>query len=66
MNLLIAPSQLHVARTLQAQIAAPREEKTASGIGTAMLSKGTDANPKASDTVKVRYRGTLEDGPGVR
>jgi FKBP-type peptidyl-prolyl cis-trans isomerase FkpA len=38
------------------------ETKTPSGIGITMLTAGTGANPKASDTVKVHYRGTLTDG----
>ncbi|MGB7535930.1 MAG: FKBP-type peptidyl-prolyl cis-trans isomerase, partial [Azonexus sp.] len=37
-------------------------EKTASGIGITTLKEGAGANPKASDTVKVHYRGTLENG----
>ena len=53
---------LFFALTLQAQAAEPREEKTASGIGIATLKEGTGANPKVSDTVKVHYRGTLENG----
>ena len=36
--------------------------KTASGIGITMLKEGTGANPKVTDTVKVHYRGTLENG----
>ena len=50
------------ALTLQAQATEPREEKTASGIGITTLKEGTGANPKVSDTVKVHYRGTLENG----
>lgn len=42
--------------------AAPREEKTASGIVISMLKDGNGASPKASDTVKVHYRGVLENG----
>ncbi|MBL8421244.1 MAG: FKBP-type peptidyl-prolyl cis-trans isomerase, partial [Dechloromonas sp.] len=53
---------LFFALTLQAQAAEPREEKTASGIGITTLKEGTGANPKVSDTVKVHYRGTLENG----
>lgn len=37
-------------------------KKTASGAIVKMLSEGKGAQPKASDTVKVNYRGTLTDG----
>jgi FKBP-type peptidyl-prolyl cis-trans isomerase FkpA len=49
--LLAAPSQ-----------AATNEIKTPSGITIKTIKEGTGANPKASDTVKVHYRGTLADG----
>jgi len=63
MNKLVTTSAAFLlALTLQAQAAEPKEEKTASGIGITMLKEGTGANPKASDTVKVHYRGTLENG----
>ena len=63
MNKLVTTSATFLlALTLQAQAAEPKEEKTASGIGITMLKEGTGANPKASDTVKVHYRGTLENG----
>lgn len=48
------------AATAQAQT--PKESKTASGITIKMVKVGTGASPKASDTVKVHYRGTLADG----
>lgn len=48
--------------SFQVRAAEPKEEKTASGIGVTMLKEGTGANPKASDVVKVNYRGTLENG----
>ena len=48
--------------SFQAQAAEPKEVKTASGIGITMLKEGTGANPKVTDTVKVHYRGTLENG----
>ena len=35
---------------------------TASGIGITMLKEGSGTSPKASDTVKVHYRGTLTTG----
>ncbi len=37
-------------------------EKTASGLVYKELTPGTGASPKAEDTVKVHYRGTLIDG----
>lgn len=40
----------------------PKEEKTPSGIGITMLKEGSGSRPKASDTVKVHYRGTLTSG----
>lgn len=45
-----------------AQAQAPKEFKTASGIIVKMAKEGNGASPKASDTVKVHYRGTLADG----
>ena len=36
--------------------------KTPSGIEITVLNEGTGAKPKASDTVKVHYKGTLTDG----
>ena len=36
--------------------------KTGSGLVYRELRAGTGASPKASDTVKVNYRGTLVDG----
>ena len=41
---------------------AKTERKTASGIGITTLQAGKGEQPKASDTVKVHYRGTLADG----
>jgi len=48
--------------SLTAHAAEPKEQKTASGIGITMLREGTGAQPKATDTVKVNYRGTLASG----
>ena len=63
MNKLVTSSvALLFALTFPAHAAEPKEEKTASGIGITTLSQGTGANPKVSDTVKVHYRGTLENG----
>jgi len=39
-----------------------RITKTPSGIEITTLKEGTGASPKAGDTVKVHYRGTLTDG----
>ena len=63
MNKLVTSSlALLFALTFQARAAEPREEKTTSGIRITTLKEGTGANPKVSDTVKVHYRGTLENG----
>jgi FKBP-type peptidyl-prolyl cis-trans isomerase FkpA len=45
-----------------AQAAGTKEIKTASGIVIKMQKEGNGASPKAADTVKVHYRGTLADG----
>ena len=42
--------------------AAPKEEKTASGLVYTELKAGTGASPGPTDRVKVNYRGTLDDG----
>lgn len=39
-----------------------KEEKTASGIVITTLAEGNGASPKATDKVKVHYRGTLTNG----
>ncbi len=39
-----------------------KEVKTASGIVITTLKEGSGESPKATDTVKVNYRGTLTDG----
>ena len=62
MKLLASTAALLISLTLQAHAADAKEEKTASGIAITMLKEGSGANPKASDTVKVHYRGTLENG----
>lgn len=41
---------------------AAKDIKTPSGIVIKMQKEGSGASPKASDTVKVHYRGTLADG----
>jgi len=45
-----------------AAIAAVNMETLPSGVKIVHTTVGTGANPKASDTVKVHYRGTLADG----
>ncbi|MDX2267027.1 MAG: FKBP-type peptidyl-prolyl cis-trans isomerase [Bryobacter sp.] len=42
--------------------AAPGASKTESGLVYRKVSDGTGESPKATDTVKVNYRGTLTDG----
>jgi FKBP-type peptidyl-prolyl cis-trans isomerase FkpA len=61
-KLVITAAAILVAVSLQARAAESKEEKTASGIGITMLKEGAGASPKASDTVKVHYRGTLQSG----
>lgn len=58
----IASAALLIALSFQATAAEPKEEMTASGIAITMLKEGSGASPKASDTVKVHYRGTLTNG----
>src|SRR5580704_4766822 len=47
---------------LEKAAAEPGATKTASGLVYRDLQAGTGASPKATDTVKVNYRGTLIDG----
>jgi len=61
-KLPICAAAILVAATFQAAAADPKETKTPSGIAITMLKEGTGASPKASDTVKVHYRGTLTNG----
>ncbi|MBS1139430.1 MAG: Peptidylprolyl isomerase, FKBP-type [Proteobacteria bacterium] len=58
----IASAALLLVLSFQVTAAEPKEEMTASGIGITMLKEGSGASPKASDTVKVHYRGTLTNG----
>ncbi len=62
MKLLASTAALLLSLTLPAHAADAKEEKTASGIGITTLKEGAGANPKMTDTVKVNYRGTLENG----
>lgn len=43
-------------------LAAAPAETLPSGVKIVHMTDGTGAQPKASDTVRVHYRGTLEDG----
>lgn len=61
-KLATATAALLLALSFQATAAEPKEETTASGIAITMLKEGNGASPKASDTVKVHYRGTLTNG----
>ena len=61
-KLLAQSAILFAALTFQVQAAEPKETKTLSGIGITMLKEGSGANPRITDTVKVNYRGTLENG----
>lgn len=51
-----------LALAFSAHAADVKETRTASGITIKMQKEGSGAHPKASDTVKVHYRGTLTDG----
>lgn len=59
---VIASAALLLALAIPATAAEPKEETTPSGIAITMLKEGNGASPKASDTVKVHYRGTLTNG----
>jgi FKBP-type peptidyl-prolyl cis-trans isomerase FkpA len=48
--------------TTEANAAAPITETLPSGVKITHTVVGKGANPKATDTVKVHYRGTLENG----
>ena len=48
--------------TLEAAAKEPGAVVSASGLVYRSLKDGTGASPKASDTVKVNYRGTFPDG----
>ena len=58
---LLCASSLALA-AVTAQAASPASETLPSGVIVQTLTKGTGPSPKASDTVKVHYRGTLTDG----
>ncbi|MBS1229878.1 MAG: FKBP-type peptidyl-prolyl cis-trans isomerase [Proteobacteria bacterium] len=48
--------------SLHAAAADSKETKTASGIVITTLKEGSGASPKSTETVKVHYRGVLENG----
>ncbi|MBK7422945.1 MAG: FKBP-type peptidyl-prolyl cis-trans isomerase [Propionivibrio sp.] len=60
----LAATSIAMLITLSFPVAAaePRVETTASGIVITTLKEGTGASPKSSETVKVHYRGVLENG----
>ena len=61
-SLLLCASSLALA-AITAQAASPASTETLpSGVKIEHVTKGTGPSPKASDTVKVHYRGTLTDG----
>jgi len=60
--LLAATSALAQNTVIAAAAQEPGAQVTASGMVYRSLKDGTGASPKASDTVKVHYRGTLPDG----
>ncbi|CAJ0815869.1 MULTISPECIES: FKBP-type peptidyl-prolyl cis-trans isomerase [Ralstonia] len=61
-SLLLCASSLVLA-AVTAQAASPASSETLpSGVVVQTLTKGTGPSPKASDTVKVHYRGTLTNG----
>ncbi len=61
-KLATSTAVLLVAFTFQAAAAEPKAEKTVSGIAVTMLKVGTGASPTSSETVKVHYRGVLDNG----
>ncbi|WP_296223330.1 FKBP-type peptidyl-prolyl cis-trans isomerase [Ralstonia sp. UBA689] len=62
LSLLLCASSLAIAATT-AQAASPASSETLpSGVIVQTLAKGAGTSPKAGDTVKVHYRGTLTDG----
>ena len=61
-KLAVTSAALLIVFSLQAVAAEPTAVKTASGIVITTLKEGSGASPKSSETVKVHYRGTLENG----
>ena len=61
-KILPLATALLFAVSLSAVAADAKEKKTASGIVITTLKEGTGASPKSTETVKVHYRGVLENG----
>lgn len=61
-KLLPLAAALLLTASLNAVAADAKETKTASGIVITTLKEGTGASPKSTETVKVHYRGVLENG----
>ena len=61
-KLLVTSTAILLAFSLPVTAAEPKEEKTATGIVITQLKEGSGAMPKATETVKVHYRGVLENG----
>jgi FKBP-type peptidyl-prolyl cis-trans isomerase FkpA len=59
LSILIAVAS---AMTVACAATGPASETLSNGVKIVHTSVGTGANPKATDTVKVHYRGTLVDG----
>ncbi|MFP3889552.1 FKBP-type peptidyl-prolyl cis-trans isomerase [uncultured Ralstonia sp.] len=61
-SLLLCTTSLTVAAYTAPASAAAQTETLPSGVVVQHLTKGTGPSPKATDSVKVHYRGTLTDG----
>lgn len=61
-TLKILAATLLLSTGLVANAADGKAEKTASGIVISTIKEGAGARPTASDTVKVHYRGVLDNG----
>ncbi|KHK56675.1 peptidylprolyl isomerase [Ralstonia sp. A12] len=61
-SLLLCASSLALAAVTAQAASSTASETLPSGVIVQTLTKGTGPSPKASDTVKVHYRGTLTDG----
>jgi len=63
MKIIVAvTASLLMTLALDGSAAEAKVERTASGIEITMLKEGSGPSPKATDTVKVHYRGTLTNG----
>lgn len=62
MRLLLSLAGLMISSSVLAASPAPAPEVLPSGVSVQHLTVGTGANPAASDTVTVHYRGTLDNG----